>query len=641
MILLIPLGVFASAIEDPDYEVKQVYINATLDFLGSLRIQEAIVVDGALNGFERKIDYKNSNLQDWEEGEIDFANSSIYNARGIDIQQISAKKITKDEIGWDLFKDEFTSYVEDSSASKGEEGKYTLAENENGVDIKTYSPNEDGYIVYFFDYFVNQVAVLHEDIAELYYTMFVLDENVDAIDIQLTIPGKCTNETFRYWAHGPLNGSISGISEEKDEDGNDLYRGIYIHLEDYEASEPIEVRMLFDKNIVSIGEAFLNKSGVQAFDGVIEVETERANESNAQRRFIKILFWGSMILGIAYIIGVLILWLYIYFKYDREYKSSFNLYYYREFTGDYEVEVVDYLMKKDITPAAMNASIMNLIYKGAIEIAEIPSQKKKDKDVKLIKKSEEHVNDTEKKLLSLLFDTVGNGQEVTLKEIEKFSKNYNTAEKFMLGYNSWQMSAKADAKKEGFFEDHNGIRAIATAYMFLGILLIIFMAILKIENIVLIIAIAISSVALLIYALSFKKWSVKGREHYLKWTAFKRFLTDFGKLQEKEVPDIKLWDKYLVYATLFGIAKEVQKAMQVRLTAMGETNMVYYPTSLYYRDLYIVDRISRSMSQAHTQSVAAINAHNANSSSSSGSGFGGGFSGGGGFAGGGGGGGGF
>ena len=52
---------------------------------------------------------------------------------------------------------------------------------------------------------------------------------------------------------------------------------------------------------------------------------------------------------------------------NGEYESDFISDYYREFIEDYNVEVVDYIMNKNITPNAMTASIMNLIYKKNIK----------------------------------------------------------------------------------------------------------------------------------------------------------------------------------------------------------------------------------------------------------------------------------
>ena len=44
-----------------------------------------------------------------------------------------------------------------------------------------------------------------------------------------------------------------------------------------------------------------------------------------------------------------------------------------------------------------------------------------------------------------------------------------------------------------------------------------------------------------------------------KLYGLKKYLTEFSKIGEKEPIEVKLWDEYLIYAHLLGIAKEVAK----------------------------------------------------------------------------------
>jgi uncharacterized membrane protein len=107
-------------------------------------------------------------------------------------------------------------------------------------------------------------------------------------------------------------------------------------------------------------------------------------------------------------------------------------------------------------------------------------------------------------------------------------------------------------------------------------------------------------------------------------------LLDFGRFNEKELPEIALWEKYLVYATVFGIADKVSKAMEIKIKDMGvDSNMTLYPH--LYMNHYFAHNLAGAINMARTASISKI----AQSQVSSGSGHGGGFSGGGGFGGGG------
>ena len=136
----------------------------------------------------------------------------------------------------------------------------------------------------------------------------------------------------------------------------------------------------------------------------------------------------------------------------------------------------------------------------------------------------------------------------------------------------------------------------------------------------------------IIYAFSCNKRSVEGNELYAKWKGLKNFLNDFGTFSDKELPEIELWEKYLVYANVFGIADKVRKVMEVKIPNISDN------TSSFDMLDYMILRNAINNSVATSVNAAISNARSkiASSSDSSGGGFGGGFSGGVGFSGGGG-----
>lgn len=118
---------------------------------------------------------------------------------------------------------------------------------------------------------------------------------------------------------------------------------------------------------------------------------------------------------------LIIVWIYVYKKYDKERTPKFNLEYNREFIDDYNVEVIDYLMNSNITPNAMSASIMNLIYKKNIKAEKILEEKDGYKFTLLNK---DNLNETENYLVDFLFDRVGTNNEFTTSKLKKYGKIY-------------------------------------------------------------------------------------------------------------------------------------------------------------------------------------------------------------------------
>ena len=136
---------------------------------------------------------------------------------------------------------------------------------------------------------------------------------------------------------------------------------------------------------------------------------------------------------------------------------------------------------------------------------------------------------------------------------------------------------------------------------------------------------------------NYVKRSEEGRLLYSKWLAHRAFLNDFGRFPEKELPEIHLWEKYLVTATIFGIADKVKKQMELKVADFDTDTM--YVWNNYMLSYSIARSINRSVSSSLSQANSTISrAQAASSSYSSGGGFGGGSSFGGGGGGGGGGG---
>lgn len=52
----------------------------------------------------------------------------------------------------------------------------------------------------------------------------------------------------------------------------------------------------------------------------------------------------------------------------------------------------------------------------------------------------------------------------------------------------------------------------------------------------------------------------KGIEELHKLYSFKEFIKDFGEFASKKADEIKLWDRYLSYAQVFGLTKEIMKS---------------------------------------------------------------------------------
>ena len=83
----------------------------------------------------------------------------------------------------------------------------------------------------------------------------------------------------------------------------------------------------------------------------------------SERKTAKILVYGTYALSVTYLLILLLIIVYLYIKYDKERKRSFDMEYNREFIDDYDVTAIEYLYDKKITEKGFSTSILNLIYK--------------------------------------------------------------------------------------------------------------------------------------------------------------------------------------------------------------------------------------------------------------------------------------
>ncbi len=602
LFLIMPVLVLAS---DVSYDIEDYYIDVTILENGDALVSEMFLVDGSLNGYEMNLAYTSSN--------------SIASAS--DIMDITVSGLSTNSISFDTFNSSFTPFSQVSYASIGDTCKYTLNRQSNGVSIRMYNPLNNERYVFRLDYTIKDIVTMHSDFAEFYWNFFSgeLADEICNLHIRVSLPGKDNTDYFRFWAHGPLSGEINDISSST----NSVVEAQIATLESYGV---LDIRITFSASLVNNVTKYSNVT----FADVLAEEQVRADDANSLRQEIRIKWWVAVIATIIFYISIVITFFLIYFKYDKEREPLFKQKYNREFIDDYNVEVIDYLMHRNITENALSASIMNLIYKKNIKVEPIENSKK---DYLFTLQNKDNLNDTELALVDFLFTTIGKDNTFTTTALKKYASSTKTCNTFMSTYTNWKNMVIKDGESQEFFEKQKKYVFVPFIFLAYAIILMTFIIYNNIEFIPGIITVVLA-IIFLIYTLSFTKKTPKGMEHYAKWQAFKRFLADFGNFSIKELPEIILWERYLVYATIFGLADKVEKVMNVRIKEISNVDIDYL-TLNYITNIHIANLITSSMHSAINSSQVTINRMNATSSMSSGGGFGGGFSSGGGFGGGG------
>ena len=605
LFFLFPLFVYASSTEEYT-------INAYIQSNGDMIVHEYKKMDGSYNGYITNLRYSNNNLKKFTGVVEDFDGSSIYNATSlIDLKVYSGSSVT----------DTRNLFSRVSSADKGVYGVYTVADVGNGYNLTIYQPSSYnlGSLV---TYTLKDVVVIHNDVCEIAWDFISksYQEDIDNLTINIYLPGENSDGNLRVFSHGQLNGYNKIVN-------NKMVSATYNNLK---SGNAVDVRVVFDKNLITNGK---KKSGVNGLDNILKVEKIRADKANEERESARTLMKIYYSVTIFELIVLVLLWVISYLKYDKEYMETFTGRYNREFIDDYNVEVIDYLMKKSITPNALSAAIMDLVYKKYVTVEKIKDGKKDD--YLFTRTDKECTDTTEEYLLDFLFNDVGNDKTFTTSNLKSYAKSTKTYDKFTTKYTTWKNKVVSDSKKQDFYEKTGGKKAlfgVIVLFMVLINFLIVVIINTGVSNLPLSIILYVLSFIYILYLIVSKKRTKKGNDHYLRWRAFKNFLSDFGKFDIKDLPEIALWERYLVYAVIFGIADKVQKEMNVKIKEMPEMEGTpYYSFHNYYIYNDLCRTVSNTVNRAVTDALSTASSQNSSSG-----GFGGGSSfGGGGFGGGG------
>ena len=590
-ILLLSTTVYANTAYTDKVDIK-----ADINKDGSMTVMETIKwdIDGHFNGVYRDILFESENT-------LNSATKLIVNSVTVDGKEYNYSK---------------------ENLNNGDVGGYNLLKANGGLRLKIFRPSEDEKITTVITYTLKDVVVNYNDIAELYWN-FIGDSWNGIDDLKITISLPENSNDLKIFAHGPLTGTSKIIDKKTVE-----LTARYLN-----AGEGVDARLLFDKDLISS----TKKVNEDKLEEIMASEAKLAEEANKRREEAKAtLFVSIVFLSTAIIIP------YIIYKKEKKkaYKPNFDGKYYRELPEDYGPAIMNKVLSP-ITGASnsndMLGTLLDLVRRKYVEIETIykDETRKKVKDylLKLVNKDLQELNAQEKHFVEKMI--FKRSDSITLKELKKDNTiNQESAYNSLL---KWKEKIEEVAVEKGVINKKTGmgkIRAkmIVPSIILIGMILINAMSmnygdILGFTYFIITVCI-IENIVLAHKLNERKKRTEKGAEHEKMWKAFKTFLLDFSKLDERDHKAIVIWEHYLVYAAGLGVAKQVIKELKIVFpNEFNDANDMF--TNYVIFSMISSDNAFDSFTTSFTS--AANQAFSAPSSSSgSGGGFSGGFGGGGG-----------
>lgn len=450
-------------------------------------------------------------------------------------------------------------------------GAYSSYEliNKSGMDsIKIYLynniqktvPVNDKDVDVFIEYdFINKMKI-YNDIAELQYALRSENWEEPPEQLNTTIHLKSSNNV-KYWLNPLYPVQKSDWNDNTFKVTTTLYEGNNFELIMAVPKDQFTANPLYAQKI--------NGSGMEKMD---EIQKYYENKFNSLTE--NYILWALIMLLSA------LFPLIVYIVYGRGPKINYSAEYEYDLpTGDPPAVVsAIYGEHYNIGKPDMDgfkATILDLITRDYLLIEEVPSKGDESKVIDLRVNPNSRRSDLKEfELVALKFmEKFKRNNVISLDEFKNSLKEKRKAESFKKSYDRWNASLEKEflndeimnnifVKKGSTYLKIYGILGLivavltfivsyfdafpAASYTFYGSIVL-----------------GIVSIMSIIMRQSIGgHWTVYGKENYVKWQNFKKYILNIGLMGEYSSKSLKNLNKYIVYGTALGITDEVKKSME-------------------------------------------------------------------------------
>ena len=407
--------------------------------------------------------------------------------------------------------------------------------------------DEDVTIIY--KYNIHKGVKIYNDIAELQYMSWGngWNQQVDVLTTHIQIPG--SNENTEYWNNPETY--VESSAWTSDNELTTVYKSI-------PPETSAEQRILMPKTYFtsSANADIINK------DAKAQIEQDQQEYLNQQN-------FNSMLSSIPAILSSILIVLPVgmYLKWGRNPKITYKADYESQIPTDDSPVFVNAMIPgiiEEINEDAFTATLLDLIdrryYKMIMSNEEDTILRRYDKNTGNLKLHEIDIIDFLKRFEN-------DKKQISLKDIQEES---STVQQFV---HAWKIDALRDVPitrvnqyfnktKENLMSGYN-ILAIFLAVAFIIGLLSFGSGPLVTIGIILSVILIIEQVVIFFFIdTPLGRWTREGKEFHDKWKNFEKYIKDFSLIKERPPESIKVWGRFLVYATALGCADEVSKNMK-------------------------------------------------------------------------------
>jgi uncharacterized membrane protein len=510
--------------------------------------------------------------------------------------------------------------------------------NGESIEIGFYMPPiDEGERTFTFRYTVTNCVNVYRDVGVFYYkflsTAFTLP--VTSMNATIKFPEGSSKSDIRAWLHCTAKSNLTIDS------GNH----ISITASEIPAGTQLETRLCVPRAAFAGSKRTHTETVLPA---ISSEEQKWANDYQAQ-------LYRKYIFGIIdAIIGVVLVVIGIILCILARRKNK-----------HYAVEAPEYT--RDIPPGNSPAGIANLFYyyqggitqsnKGNLFSAtllqlarkgyvQFESKNKKDFSVLLTVKAKTanrtDLSEGEQTFLEMISAAANQfGGSFTMDQFEQYAKErYKFIDTEM---SKFITRSKGEIGLRGYYEKKNkfssNVFGVGCLFAIVGFVVLLFT---KLTSVYIPAGALVAGILMVIGGSGKARLSKTGEYDYQVWHGLKKYMLEFSRMKEYGVPQLELWEEYLVYATMMGISKQVCDQLKLVYPQINDStymdtywgnSYLYFMLGSHYGGFGGIggnDLGSMLSSRMNTISQSATTLAHPPSSSSGGGFGGGGFSGGGG-----------
>lgn len=457
---------------------------------------------------------------------------------------------------------------ESSWRTVGGPGRAAFSFDEEMDTVYAFFDERDCDALFQLDYTVLNGVARYTDAAEVYWKFVGDGWAVDSSEVTLTmtlpVPEGASvqpGENVRAWAHGPLDGTIA-----VGEDGV-----VTAEAPSVEAGAFAEVRATFPVAWLAptTTETMGAERRIAGLDRILREEGAWAERADRERARML-----TQLLGVAAACAAgLLVAGGLFLIFGREHRPSFRDKYWRDVPEPGMPPAIVGCIWRWGEPNLddLLASIIHLCNIGALKMGRgIPPnsiEQKEEYSLTRVEPAASQLTDPiDRETMELLFTCMADGAETFwMGDFKRAGKKQPTRVKLHL--EGWRKVVMQQAEAYGLFDQTSALLGTLMAiaggiYLFMGINLSIFFL-----TLMPLLLMWPTGIALIILSRFMRRRTRYAADILARSKALKRWLCHFSSLDERPPTDVAVWGRFMVYASLFGVADRAIKELSIAVLA--------------------------------------------------------------------------